>query len=92
MEFNDRRTLADEVEGDPLGGADLTEYSTSEVDVVDSVRQAGGPHMGFSIDPRGGRLGLSVKLESNVLRDEEIVSTLTRIRESLQKGPIDGEP
>ncbi|MGW4911721.1 condensation domain-containing protein [Streptomyces sp. NPDC004270] len=92
VEFNDRRTLADEVEGDPLGGADLTEYSTSEIDVIDSVRQAVGPHMGFSIDPRGNRLGLSVKLESNVLRDEEIVSTLTRIRESLQKGPVDGEP
>ncbi|MFD4635239.1 hypothetical protein ACFVYR_37315 [Streptomyces sp. NPDC058284] len=85
MEFNDRRTLADEVEGDPMGGADLAECSTSEVDVVDSVRQAGGPHMGFPFDPRGDSLGLSVKAESNVLRDKEIVSTLTRIRESLQK-------
>jgi hypothetical protein len=84
VEFNDRRMLADRVDGDPLGAADLTEYSTSKVDVVDSVRQSGGPYMGFSVDPQAGLTGLSVKLESNILRDEEIVSTLTSIRESVQ--------
>jgi hypothetical protein len=84
VEFNDRHALAERVDGDPLGGADLTEYSTSKINVVASARRSGGPYMGFSVDPRPGLRGVSVRLESNVLHDEEIVSTLTSVRESLQ--------
>jgi hypothetical protein len=81
VEFNDRRPIADEMGADLVGRADPTDYSPSEVRIVDSERVVTTPHMGFSMDPEVGSLGMSVKLESNILSDDQIGSVLTTIRE-----------
>ncbi|GGY15925.1 condensation domain-containing protein [Streptomyces djakartensis] len=90
MGFNDRRPIADGVGGQLLGSADRTEYSDTSVTLVDSVAVSNSPHLEFAIDPNPGCAGLSVKLESNVLEDDEIIWALTRIEERIRRLPSAG--
>ena len=75
LEFNDRCPINDRVAEDGRLGAAPMVDSASDVTLIDSGRASGNPHIGLTIDPKDNR-GLTIKLESNVLTDDEIVAAL----------------
>jgi hypothetical protein len=82
---SDRRTLPGKIKRDQLNDADIPDCTTSKVDVTESTRRSIGPYIGFMVDPKVSLMGVSIKLVSNILRDEEIISTLASTRDSLQR-------
>jgi hypothetical protein len=82
---SDRRTLPGKIKRDQLNDADIPDCATSKVDVTESTRRSIGPYIGFMVDPKVSLMGVSIKLVSNILRDEEIISTLASTRDSLQR-------